>query len=932
MHRYTPNLMVIDPRGVAARTVAYHRLSDQQVPQSRITQHTHDIIGRISGSRDPRLFAQSERDTLTPANHCVLSSLSGVAVWSINVDAGWRLSLTGAAGHPLEYWDQQRNHHRTTYDSLLRPVFCFEQAEGHKERRVDCYLYAQEDEVESVTHNRRGQLVRHDDRAGTQQFIGYSLFKTPLEQVRRFLDDLEMLDWPLNENDRDTRLETQSHVTRTRYNAAGELIRQIDPLGNEQFRHQNLAGELSVAGIKLTGSDKETALVSDIRYDAFGHIERQTVGCGVITRAIHDPVDGRLSALLSQLTNAQPLQHLVYAYDPVGNPLSVTDASQTIRYFRNQRIAAVNTYKYDTLYQLIEAHGRQRVNASSGPPLPGFVSPPDSSQLENYMQVFEYDSGGNLHTLHHRAASGNRTESTVIAALSNRSVPWGLVGNKRPEAGAIDSGYDANGNLKELQRGQTLHWDARNQLRQVDQVVREDGPNDTERYVYDSSGQRLRKVRTACAGDLIRTDETRYLPGVEVRTSTEETLHVISVQAGHCAVQILHWEKGRPMGVVQNQQRYNLTDHLGSCTLELDNDAGLISQEFYYPYGGTAWWAGRDRIEASYKTIRYSGQERDATGLYYYGFRYYIPWRQRWLSADPEGVEDGLNLYRMVGSNPVSYVDDSGLKRKRFRAANAAVIRSAAKGIVKGVMKKIGAIVLVTYLPNYALTVSGAAIAAMGTGFFAMALGQMMWPEYSSRAARLRNVAASLAAMTVLANHFSDGEHNALAVNILTIVISGVAGSLFGQLIKQVGPSNEVKNSQGAMMTDLAAKKGIGQVLDTLSPYMPKTLKKLTSALKSAAAKGVSSTAREVSGVTTVEGKGLTVELDPGKFIKPVTLGITLKLLPIVDWMERLVPSIAGTSSSVTSFIFSSGFALGKKMLKTTLGRQVNKLWKAWGG
>ncbi len=62
-----------------------------------------------------------------------------------------------------------------------------------------------------------------------------------------------------------------------------------------------------------------------------------------------------------------------------------------------------------------------------------------------------------------------------------------------------------------------------------------------------------------------------------------------------------------------------------------------------------------------YKTHRYSGKERDATGLYYYGYRYYQPWAGRWLSSDPAGTVDGLNLFRMVRNNPVTLYDNDGL-------------------------------------------------------------------------------------------------------------------------------------------------------------------------------------------------------------------------------------------------------------------------------
>ncbi|WP_277423004.1 RHS repeat-associated core domain-containing protein, partial [Pseudomonas viridiflava] len=109
-----------------------------------------------------------------------------------------------------------------------------------------------------------------------------------------------------------------------------------------------------------------------------------------------------------------------------------------------------------------------------------------------------------------------------------------------------------------------------------------------------------------------------------------ETLHVVVAQGGRNNVRVLHWQTGKPDTLENDQIRYTLNDHLGSGTLELDLQGQLISQESYYPFGGTSWWAGRNAIEASYKTVRYSGKERDATGLYYYGLRYYAPWLQRW--------------------------------------------------------------------------------------------------------------------------------------------------------------------------------------------------------------------------------------------------------------------------------------------------------------
>ncbi|MNL09075.1 hypothetical protein D3C87_1298230 [compost metagenome] len=141
-------------------------------------------------------------------------------------------------------------------------------------------------------------------------------------------------------------------------------------------------------------------------------------------------------------------------------------------------------------------------------------------------------------------------------------------------------------------------------------------------------------------------------------------------------MQVLHWVAKPPEDITNDQVRYSLNDHLQSSALELDEQAELISQEWYYPHGGTACFAARSTIEAKYKTVRYSGKERDATGLYYYGFRYYAPWLQRWINPDPAGYVDGANLYRMTTNNPINFWDGDGLITKSDRAKRRQIERT----------------------------------------------------------------------------------------------------------------------------------------------------------------------------------------------------------------------------------------------------------------
>ena len=61
------------------------------------------------------------------------------------------------------------------------------------------------------------------------------------------------------------------------------------------------------------------------------------------------------------------------------------------------------------------------------------------------------------------------------------------------------------------------------------------------------------------------------------------------------------------------------------------------------------------------KRYRYTGMERDEeTGFAYHGARYYAPWLARWMSCDPIGVGDWINVYGYNRDNPVMFVDLNG--------------------------------------------------------------------------------------------------------------------------------------------------------------------------------------------------------------------------------------------------------------------------------
>ncbi|WP_200995184.1 RHS repeat protein [Pseudomonas cichorii] len=646
LHSHTPTLAVLDPRGLAVRSVAWYRRQSVDVPIAHILHSSFDAAGRMSATHDPRLW-----ETEASANLVCTYSLSAQVLASDSVDAGWRVSLLGESQEALQTWDGRGTERRTEYDALLRPTAVFEENQC-----AERLMYG---DASAASGNRCGQVIRHDDPAGTRLNTEFSLTGGVIEQTQRFTQDLGSPDWPESEAGRDALLEPgEGAICRWRLNPLGEAREQTDAQGNVQRFSQTIAGQLQAGFLQLNGQPEQN-LVSDIRYDAQGRVESETAGNGVISSSRYGDEDGRLLELKTQRSSGESLQDLVYDYDPVGNVIRVEDLAQPIRYFANQRIEAVSAYQYDSLYQLIEATGRELAVANHGPVFPGFQSSADPAQLANYTQTYHYDAGGNLQQLSH-VGSQSHSRTLVTARYSNRSL---LVENDQPPSEEdIAAAFDPNRNLLQLQAGQTLSWDLRNQLQEVRPVVRESGIDDSERYVYDTSGQRQRKVRTTQAKAVSHVAEVRYLAGLEVRTDTAtgEILHVITVQAGRNSVRVLHWQAGKPAELANDQYRYGLSDHLGSSTLELDAQAQIISQESYYPFGGTSWWAGRSEIEAGYKTVRYSGKERDASGLYYYGLRYYAPWLQRWINPDPAGVIDGLNLFRFVRNSPLRYADGNG--------------------------------------------------------------------------------------------------------------------------------------------------------------------------------------------------------------------------------------------------------------------------------
>lgn len=459
--------------------------------------------------------------------------------------------------------------------------------------------------------------------------------------------------------------------------------------------------------------------VTNIDYDAKGQRQRIDYKNGASTFYSYDSLTSRLTQLVTRRDAAtfprddpQPaiggwpgreVQNLHYTYDPAGNITHIQDDAQQKIYFKNKRVEPSNDYTYDALYRLIQATGREHLGQGGAPVSHSYddagraavlsadphgrFAPNDRSAMGTYTERYVYDAVGNFVRMQHRgndpAHPGwtraydylepsliEHGSGTTPLTTNNRLSRTTLNPNSANPPQVEPYQHDVHGNMVRMPHlggglpGPNMHWDYKDQLRQVDR-----GGGGAAYYIYDASGQRIRKVWEKCPG---LTEERIYLGsfesfrkhsgpiGANTAAMERETLHVMDDKQRIALVETRTLDTAGDDPAPPRLIRYQFSNHLGSASLELDDQALIISYEEYAPYGSSMYQAARLQTETP-KRYRYTGRERDEeTGLCYHGARYYTCWLARWTSADPAGLIGGSNLYLYARDNPIVLTDPSG--------------------------------------------------------------------------------------------------------------------------------------------------------------------------------------------------------------------------------------------------------------------------------
>jgi RHS repeat-associated protein len=558
--------------------------------------------------------------------------------------------------------------------------------------------------------NLRGRVLQHRDGAGVVKSYGIDpVTNTPqaydfkgnlLRGSRQFAAAYKTTpDWL-----QAAPLEPEIFVSATSYDALDRVTSVTAPdksVYRPAFNEANLLEKVDVnlRGALAGGQPAWTRFVTNIDYNAKGQRTLIQYANGADMTYEYDHETFRLRHMKTTraagqnglpgtiFKNAGIVQDLHYACDPAGNITEIADAAlQTV--FNGQQIDPVCRYTYDASYRLIEASGREHIGQAALPfappdgnyrdyPFAGAATQNDLQALRNYTEQYDYDAVGNFKTMSHLTASGTgnwtraysyyETSLIELASNSNRLSQTALQTNAGSPAEPYL--YDVHGNMVGMPHLALMRWDFRDQLSATSRQVVNAGTPETTFYVYDAGGQRVRKISERQNGT--RKNQRLYLGGLEIYREFDaggavalerETLHVTDDKRRIALVETLTSDNGAAIAAPIPAQRYQLGNHLGSASLELDEAGRVISYEEYSPYGSTTYQAGRSAAEMSLKRYRYTGKERDEeNGFTYHGARYYAPWLARWMSCDPASMIDGPNLYWFVRNNPIRMCDPSGM-------------------------------------------------------------------------------------------------------------------------------------------------------------------------------------------------------------------------------------------------------------------------------
>lgn len=443
----------------------------------------------------------------------------------------------------------------------------------------------------------------------------------------------------------------------TTYDSVGNLHSVTDPNGNTVYYAYDALNRLTT----VTYPNSTTVAYT---YDLDGNV-KSAINPSAADYYSYDARD-RLTNQ-TEVVGGTAYQTL-YTYDGVGNVLSVKYPDG---YLLNMTYDALNRLKQvgsfatlsytvdDMVSKITYGDGEVQTYAYDSRDRPTRILDKYGSTVELDLN-YTYDGTGNVLT--------ENTESYSydwLNRLTSTTGPWGTITytydqvgnrvkmvqdgtpvnyvygsyNRLSSAGSTTYTYDADGNMVARNDGTswTFSYDYENRLTKVVH-----SGSTVQQNFYDAGGNRVKQITT---------DTVVYsYQGLDILYEKDLTTGTVTKH---------FYANGQQVAkMVGSGTSYVHGDHLGSTRLVMTSSLTVAFSSNYVPYGPNYGSSGSE-------VFMYTDKPYDsATGLYYFGARFYDPTIGRFVTEDSYGgsQEDpqSLNRYAYVRDNPLRKVDLNG--------------------------------------------------------------------------------------------------------------------------------------------------------------------------------------------------------------------------------------------------------------------------------
>ena len=257
-----------------------------------------------------------------------------------------------------------------------------------------------------------------------------------------------------------------------------------------------------------------------------------------------------------------------------------------------------------------------------------------------FSQVFNVDELGN------RTSVATDDDGVGSNSPSSESYTANVM-NEYTAVGSTSITYDDNGNI--LNNGTyAFAYDYRNQ------VVSVTGTSLAVGFEYDVFGRRTEKIVNGVS-------TFYYYDGMQVveeySSSTATNFDKQYVYGGGIDM---------PLWMRTTTATYHyFQDAQGNVRSMVDDSGNIVEHYEYDAYGDVTIYDGSGNVLTASSVgneFFFTGRRYDSEiDLYYYRARYYDASMGRFISRDPLGYYDSMNLYEYVGGNPGNYTDPLGL-------------------------------------------------------------------------------------------------------------------------------------------------------------------------------------------------------------------------------------------------------------------------------